>query len=219
MRAAIALRDVVGEALDVLGVRVVPLHGDFDRRSILLPDRVEDLRVENGLAAVHVLDEALDAARVGEVLALAVALVEQLDLGAVVEKRQFADSLRQDLVVVLDAAEGFRRRHEMNFGAAPVRGAVSPLAVVARSPAVGFAVGGQPARMVAAGGEAGERQPAQHQGGSELVAGGGAAVPELSEPLITPAIRRPLDRDATAVGVSRTDGGKGEVAKHADGNA
>ncbi len=80
VRAAVALRNVVGEALDVLGVRVVPLHRDLDGDAVLLADRVEDLRVQHRLAAVHVLDEALDAAGVREVLALAVALVDQLDL-------------------------------------------------------------------------------------------------------------------------------------------
>ena len=59
-------------------------------------------------AAVHVLDEALDAAGVREVLALAVALVDQLDLRAVVEERELADALGQDLVVVLDVVEGLR---------------------------------------------------------------------------------------------------------------
>ena len=55
--------------------------------------------------AVDVLDEALDAARVREVLALAVALVDELDLGAVVEERQLADALGEDVEVVLDVAE------------------------------------------------------------------------------------------------------------------
>ena len=72
------------------------------------------------LRPVHVLDEALDAARVREVLALAVALVDQLDLGAVVEERQFADALGEDVEVIFDVVEGLGGRHEMDFGAAPV---------------------------------------------------------------------------------------------------
>ena len=121
--AAVALRDVVGEALDVLGVRVVPLHRHLDGDAVALGDAVEDLRMQHALAAVHVLDEALDAARVREVLALAVALVGELDLDAVVQERKLADALGEDLVVELDAAERLGRRHEVHFGAAPVGGA------------------------------------------------------------------------------------------------
>ena len=120
MRAAVALRNVVGEALHRLGVRVVPLHRDFDGDAVLLADRVEDLRMQHGLAAVHVLDEALDAARIREVLALAVALVDELDLDAVVQERELADALGEDLVVVLDAVERLERRHEVHFGAAAI---------------------------------------------------------------------------------------------------
>ena len=76
--------------------------------------------MQHGLAAVHVLDEALDAARIGEVLALAVALVDELDLDAVVEERELADALGEDLVVELDAAEGLDGGHEVDLGAAPV---------------------------------------------------------------------------------------------------
>ena len=76
--------------------------------------------MQHRLAAVHVLDEAADAAGVGEIFALAVALVDELDLDAVVQERELADSLRQDVVVVLDAPEGLERCHEMHFGAAAV---------------------------------------------------------------------------------------------------
>src|SRR5262249_38327886 len=121
VRSAVPLRDVIGEALDVLAVRVVPLHRNFDGHPVLLADGVEDVRMEHRLAAVHVLDEALDAARVREALALAVALVHELDLGPVVEERELAYALRENLPVILDAAESLRRGHEMDLGAAPVR--------------------------------------------------------------------------------------------------
>src|SRR6266542_1950070 len=120
MRAAVALRNVVGEDLDVLDVRVVPLHRDFDGGAVLFADAVEHLRMQHRLAAVHVLDEALHAAGILEVLALAVALVDQLDRDAVVEERQLSDALGEDLVVIFDAAERLDRRHEMDFGAATV---------------------------------------------------------------------------------------------------
>ena len=96
--AAVALRDVVGEAEDVLAVAVVPLHRDFagDRRvlvAVLLAGRVEDVRVQHLLAGVDELDEALDAAGEREVVGLVVALVDQADAHAVVEEAQLAQAL------------------------------------------------------------------------------------------------------------------------------
>src|SRR4029450_11672402 len=105
MRAAIALRNVVGEALDVLRVGVVPLHRHFDRRAVLLADRMEYFGMQHRLAAIHVFDEAADAAGIGEVLALAIALVDELDLRPVVEERELADALRQDVVVAIAPSE------------------------------------------------------------------------------------------------------------------
>ena len=54
--AAVALRDVVGEAQHVLAVAVVPLHRHFDGDvgallAQLLADGVEDVRVQHLLAA------------------------------------------------------------------------------------------------------------------------------------------------------------------------
>ena len=93
VRAAVALRDVVGEALHVLAVGVVPLHRHFDRDAVLLADRVEDVRVQHRLAAVHVLDEALARRRRTRSSRSCRALVDQLDLDAVVQERQLAQAL------------------------------------------------------------------------------------------------------------------------------
>jgi hypothetical protein len=120
--AAVRLRNVVGEAQDLLGVGVVPLHRHFDvdvdavlhRHS----RRMEHGRVQDGLGAVDVLDEALDAAGEGEVFFLHVALVDEADLDAVVEEGKFAQALGQDVVVILDVAENFLVGHEVNFGTA-----------------------------------------------------------------------------------------------------
>src|SRR5689334_6800364 len=116
VRAAVALRNVVREALHRFGIRIVPLHRDLDGDAVLLADRVEDLWMQHRLAAVHELDEALDAAGVREVLALAVALVDELDLDAVVQERKLANALRENLVVILDPVERPERCHEMHFG-------------------------------------------------------------------------------------------------------
>src|SRR6185312_16777386 len=54
------------------------------------------------------------------VLALAGALVDELDLDAVVEERELAQALGEDLVVELDVAESDLRREEVHLGAAPL---------------------------------------------------------------------------------------------------
>ena len=118
VRAAVALRDVVGEAEHLFVVAVVPLHRRFDGDPLLLGRDVEDGRMEDVLGAVDVVDEAPDAADEGEILFLVFALVDQLDLDAVVEEREFAQSLRQDLVVELDVVEDLAVGKEVDLGAA-----------------------------------------------------------------------------------------------------
>jgi hypothetical protein len=54
----------------------------------------------------------------GEILFLALALVDQLDLDAVVQEREFAQALGQDLVVELDVVEDLFVGQEVHFGAA-----------------------------------------------------------------------------------------------------
>ena len=73
------------------------------------------------MRAVDVLDEALDAAGEGEVLFLAGALVDQLDLDAVVEEGELAQALGEDVVVEFDGAEDLLVGEEMHFGAAGLR--------------------------------------------------------------------------------------------------
>jgi len=120
MRAAVALRNIVGKALHGLGVGIVPLHRNLDRDAVLLTAGMEDSRMQHRLAAIHVFDESLDASGKREVLALAVALVEQLDPDAVVEERELADPARQDVVMELDVVERRGRSLEVHFGAAPL---------------------------------------------------------------------------------------------------
>ena len=76
--------------------------------------------MQRRLGPVHVLDETLDPAGEGEVLALAVALVDQLDLDSVVEERELADAPCQDVVVKLHQPEGRLRSHEVDLGTAPL---------------------------------------------------------------------------------------------------
>ena len=113
--AAVALRDVVGEAQHVLVVAVVPLHRHFDTDvgvvvAELVARGVEDVRVQHLLAGVDELHEAAHAAGEGEVVFLAVAFVDQADLDAVVQEAQLAQALGQHVVVEVDVAEDRRRR-------------------------------------------------------------------------------------------------------------
>ena len=56
------------------------------------PGRVKHRRMQNCLGTVDVFDETLDSAGKGEVLFLDVALIDQFDLDAIVEERQFAQT-------------------------------------------------------------------------------------------------------------------------------
>jgi hypothetical protein len=123
VRAAVALRDVVGEAEHRLLVGVVPLHRHLDADAVAVVHGVENVRVQDGLGAVDVFDEALHPAAEGEDLLLAGALVVQLDAHAVVEEGQLAQPFGQDVVVELDVAEDFRAGMEVHLGAAPLGGA------------------------------------------------------------------------------------------------
>ncbi|MNQ06875.1 hypothetical protein D3C85_196410 [compost metagenome] len=76
--------------------------------------------MQHGLGAVDVFDEALHAAGKGKVLFLALALVDQADLHAVVQERELAQALGEDLVVVFDIVEDQRVGQEAHFGAALV---------------------------------------------------------------------------------------------------
>jgi hypothetical protein len=66
--------------------------------------------MQRTLGAIHVFDEALDAAGKGEILLLARALVDQGDLDAIIEERQFAQAFGQYVVVVFDIVEGLLAR-------------------------------------------------------------------------------------------------------------
>ena len=63
MAAAVTLRNVVGEALHAFLIRVVPLHGAFDRHAVPFAQRVEDVRVQHRFVAVHVFDKRAHAAK------------------------------------------------------------------------------------------------------------------------------------------------------------
>src|SRR3977135_3333142 len=76
--------------------------------------------MEYVLALVDVLDEPFHTPCMGEIFLFPSALVYQLDLDPVVEKRKLAQPPRQDVEVVLDHSEGLRAGQKMYLGAAPL---------------------------------------------------------------------------------------------------
>jgi hypothetical protein len=120
MRAAVALRNVVGEAQHRLVVAVVPPHRAFDAGAVALGLDDDRLRHERRLVAVEIFDEGLDAALVAHLLALLdrVAHVGQRDRDAGIEEREFAQPVLQRGEVELGHGEGFLRRQERHLGAA-----------------------------------------------------------------------------------------------------
>ena len=115
MRAAVALRDVVGEAQHVLVVAVVPPQRDLDRDAVLLPrsDQIGS-PISGDAVAVEVAHERSDAAIVAHGLGLdvGVAFVAQRDVGARVQERQLPQAVLERREVELDLGEGVRARQE-----------------------------------------------------------------------------------------------------------
>ena len=70
MRAAVALRNVVGEAEHALVVAVVPPHRAIDADALALGLDDDRLRHQRRLVAIEIFDEGLDAAVVAQFLAL-----------------------------------------------------------------------------------------------------------------------------------------------------
>ena len=111
MRAAVALRDVVGEAQHVLVIAVVPPQGAFDGDAVALAldhDRIGDQRL---LGAVEIAHEGLDAAFIEEldVLGLDAAPVGEHDAHAGIEEGQFAQAMLDRREVEFGLGEDFGR--------------------------------------------------------------------------------------------------------------
>ncbi len=120
MGAAVALRDVVGEAQHVLVVAVVPPQCTLDADAVLLGADGDRRRHDAGLVAVEIFDERLDTAVVAHLFALLdrVALVGQDDADAGVEEGELAQAMLKRGEIELDHGEGLRRGQECHFRAA-----------------------------------------------------------------------------------------------------
>ena len=113
MRAAVALRNVVGVGEDLLLETIVPLHRHLDD-DVVAAGLVEvEGAVQRRLVAVQIVHEGAQSALVHKALFLADALVLQLNGNASVQKRQLAELASQRVVLELDAGEGLRGRLEI----------------------------------------------------------------------------------------------------------
>ena len=118
MRTTIALRDVVGETLHDFGITIVPLHGDIDGDVVFFATGLETLGVQHRLGLVHVLDKTAHTTGIGEVLAFACALIDQLNLHPIIQEGKFAQALCQNLIMEFNVAEDLFIRKEVDFCAA-----------------------------------------------------------------------------------------------------
>ena len=128
MGAAFDGVDVVGITVNVLRGAVVVLQCDFHIDAVAFAMKVDHIGIEDGFVHIEHRDEFADAALVMKFLAarfpaLLGTFVDQSDVNAAVEKRQFAEALGEDVPDVdrvrEDGAVGFER----HLGAAFAGGA------------------------------------------------------------------------------------------------
>ena len=118
MSAAVALRDVVGEAQHRLVIAVVPPQGTFDGYAVALAADGDRLGDEPVLGAVEPDDEGFDAADImhGLLARLDTAQIGERDRDAGIEVGELAQAMLEGRIVELDPGEGLRRGKKGHFG-------------------------------------------------------------------------------------------------------
>ena len=114
MRAAVALRDVVGEDQHVLVVGIVPPQGDFDGDAVALAAYQHRLADQRALGAVEIAHEGFEPALVEQVLRpdFGVAGVGEDDMDAGIEEGQFAQSMFDGRIIEFGVGKGLGARQE-----------------------------------------------------------------------------------------------------------
>ena len=117
MRAAIALRDVVGEAQHLLVVGIVPPHGDFNRHAVFFTADINRLVQKRFLALVDIFHELHKPAVIVQLMLHHVRMtaVGELDANAGIEEGEFAQAALQRIEIEFDHAEGIGRGQEADF--------------------------------------------------------------------------------------------------------
>ena len=106
MGSAIPLRNVVRIAEHAFLVAVVPLQGSLYANALVHSRKVKYRRVDRVLVTVQVLDERANAALILKHVLALVALIDQVDADAGIQKRQLPQSPREDVIVELDVGKG-----------------------------------------------------------------------------------------------------------------
>ena len=115
---AVALRNVVGKAVDVFLETIVPLQRNFNADAVFFGGEIEDIRVDRRFVFVQIFDERFDTAFVVEMIFFTVALVAQANRHPGVQERQLAQAFCQNLVFEFDhVGKSFVARPETNHGA------------------------------------------------------------------------------------------------------
>ncbi len=107
MGAAVALRDVVGEAEDLLVIAVVPFERDVDPDILALAVDGDRLRDERGLGAIEIADEGGDPAFIIELdrFLLLVAGIGEDEAHAGIEKGELAEAVLELVEIELGDLE------------------------------------------------------------------------------------------------------------------
>src|SRR5579885_1401564 len=136
MRAAVALRDIVGEAQHGLVIGVVPPQRALDRDPLALGLDHDGGGNERRLVSVEEAHECLDAALVFHLLPLLhrVALIGKDDGDTGIEEGELAQPMLECREIELDHAEGFVRRKEGDLRAASSLGVADDLERGKRDP-------------------------------------------------------------------------------------
>ena len=105
MRAAIALRNIIGKAENILLVGIIPLHRKLDFDIVLLPLDIDYLFMNRRLVFIQMFDERPNSSFILEYIFLVTTLIYQMNMDTRVQKRKFSEPFGQNIVMKLDIAE------------------------------------------------------------------------------------------------------------------
>ena len=108
MRAALFCVDIIDEAVDVLCIAVVVLHGNLDDILILRAIEIDWLRVDDFLFAVQMLHEGTDTALIEIRITASIALIRKRDRNALIQEGQFAQTMLERIEIVRRHREDLR---------------------------------------------------------------------------------------------------------------
>ena len=94
------------------------MHGHLDGDAVLGAFDMEHIRVQHRLVAVHVFNKTFDASGKCEFFFLSCPLVGHGNFYAMIQERQFSETLGQNFIVIFDVAEDLLARQKMHLGTA-----------------------------------------------------------------------------------------------------